>query len=90
MTTAQHRPRYRLPDRPEREPDDMTSFKQLANTSIIEPLRHHLGRRETTLITGEQYLCDCSVKFCWVVSLCPSHISSKAKAKRRHPPQTPQ
>ena len=58
MTTAQQRPRYRLPDRPEREPDDMTSFKQLANTSIIEPLRHHLGRRETTLITGEQYLCD--------------------------------
>ena len=58
MTTAKQRPRYRLPDRPEREPDDMTSFKQLADTSIIEPLRHHLGRRETTLITGEQYLCD--------------------------------
>ena len=58
MTTAQHRPKYRLPDRPEREPDDMTSFKQLADTSIIEPLRHHLGRRATTLITGEQYLCD--------------------------------
>ena len=58
MTTAKQRPRYRLPDRPEREPDDMTSFKQLADTSIIEPLRHHLGRRATTLITGEQYLCD--------------------------------
>ena len=58
MTTAKQRQTFRLPDRPEREPDDMTSFKQLANTSIIEPLRHHLGRRETTLITGEQYLCD--------------------------------
>ena len=58
MTTAKQRQTFRLPDRPEREPDDMTSFKQLADTSIIEPLRHHLGRRETTLITGEQYLCD--------------------------------
>ena len=57
MTTTQHRPAFRLPDRPEREPDDMTSFRQLADTGIIEPLRHYLGRPETTLITGEQYLC---------------------------------
>ena len=48
----------RLPDPPDREPDDMTSFDHLAATSIIEPLRHHLGHPETTLITGEKYLCQ--------------------------------
>ena len=57
MPTVMPRQSFRLPDRPEREPDDRTSFKQLTNTSIIEPLRHYLGRRETTLITGEHYLC---------------------------------
>ena len=54
--TAKTQP-LRLPDPPDREPDDMTSFDHLAATSIIEPLRHHLGHPETTLITGEKYLC---------------------------------
>ena len=57
MTTAKSPQTLRLPDRPEREPDDMTSFDHLTATSIIEPLRHHLGNRQTTLITGEKYLC---------------------------------
>ena len=57
MTTAKNLTAFRLPDPPDREPDDMTSYRQLAATSIIAPLRHYLGGRETTLVTGEQYLC---------------------------------
>ena len=58
MTTAQDLKTFRLPDRPEREPDDMTSYNQLADTSLIAPLRQYLGRQETTLITGDHYLCE--------------------------------
>ena len=57
MTTAKNLTAFRLPDPPDREPDDMTSYRQLAATSIIAPLRHYLGGGETTLVTGEQYLC---------------------------------
>ena len=57
MTTAKNLTAFRLPDPPDREPDDMTSYRQLAATSIIAPLRHYLGGRNTTLVTGEQYLC---------------------------------
>lgn len=57
MTTAKISQPFRLPDRPEREPDDMTNFDHLAKTSIIEPLAHYLGNRQTTLITGDKYLC---------------------------------
>ena len=57
MTTAKNPTTLRLPDPPDREPDDMTSYRQLAATSIIDPLRHYLGGRDTTLVTGEQYLC---------------------------------
>ena len=57
-TTAKTPQPLRLPDPPDREPDDMTSFDHLTATSIIEPLLHHLGHPETTLITGEKYLCQ--------------------------------
>ena len=57
VTTAKDKPTFRLPDRPEREPDDMTSYRQLTAPSIIEPLRHYLGNLETTLMTGDHYLC---------------------------------
>ena len=57
MTTAKSARKFRLPDPPEREPDDMTNFDHLAKTSIIEPLAHYLGNRQTTLITGDRYLC---------------------------------
>ena len=57
VTTAKDKPTFRLPDRPEREPDDMTSYRQLTAPSIVEPLRHYLGNLETTLMTGDHYLC---------------------------------
>ena len=57
MTTANSLRTYRLPDRPERAPDDRTNFRQLTATSIVAALRHYLGDPETTLITGDHYLC---------------------------------
>ena len=57
MTTAKSLRTYRLPDRPERAPDDRTNFRQLTATSIVAALRHYLGDPETTLITGDHYLC---------------------------------
>ena len=58
MTTTKNTRGFRLPDPPDREPDDMTSYRQLTATSIIEPLRHYLGNLDTTLITGDQYLIE--------------------------------
>ena len=58
MTTTKNPRGFRLPDPPDREPDDMTSYRQLTATSIIEPLQHYLGNLDTTLITGDQYLIE--------------------------------
>ena len=57
MATARSTSRFRLPDPPEHPEDQMTNFDHLTNTSIIEPLRHYLGNQQTTLITGDKYLC---------------------------------
>ena len=57
MTTAKNPLKFRLPDPPEHPDDQMTNFDHLAKTSIIEPLAHYLGNRQTTLITGDRYLC---------------------------------
>ena len=63
MTTSNKAPRkpsttgrFRLPDPPEREPDDMTSFKHLATTGSVHHLVHHLGNPDTTLVAGERYV----------------------------------
>ncbi len=59
MTTAKYpRPQsgYALPDPPDREPDDMTSFDHLAANGNAHHLAHHLGRPETTIVSGEHYL----------------------------------
>ena len=47
---------FRLPDIPERHPDDMTSFKHLAATGIVHHLAQYLGDPDTTLVTGERYV----------------------------------
>ena len=57
MTTVKTSQSFRLTYRPEHEPDDMAKCRQLNATNIIELLRHNLGNSETTLITGDQYLC---------------------------------
>ena len=45
-----------LPDPPEREPDDMTSFDHLTLSGSVHHLAHHLGNPETTIVAGERYL----------------------------------
>ncbi len=54
--TPQPQGRSRLPDPPERQPDDMTSFHQLASTGSARYLALHLGNPETTLVAGEHYI----------------------------------
>ena len=45
-----------MPDPPEREPDDMTSFNHLSVTGGPYLLTHHFGNPDTTLIGGEHYI----------------------------------
>ena len=42
--------RFRLPDIPEREPDEVTQFDQLLRIGLFHALAVHLGNPETTLI----------------------------------------
>ena len=71
-TTAQAETarRFRLPDPPEREPDeDVASFKHLAKAGNAYLLAEHLGNPETTLIEADR----------WIV---PDQHFNKARAKR--------
>ena len=45
-----------FPYPPERRPEDMTSFKQLALTGSAHYVAEHLGNPETTIVTGERYI----------------------------------
>lgn len=66
MTTAKLQPAspatpggsafVRLPDPPERLPDDMTSFIHLSKTGSVAYLIDHFGNPATTVIGGELYL----------------------------------
>ena len=66
MTTAKSQPAYpatptgaafvRIPDPPERYPDDMTSFIHLSKTGSVAYLTEHFGNPDTTVIGGELYL----------------------------------
>ena len=63
-TTAknpQPRRRFRMPDPPEREPDDMTSFDHLSANGNAYLLKQHLvmkrpNDRDNILVAGERYL----------------------------------
>ena len=50
------RGRFRLPDPPEREPDDMTSAEHLSETGLHHHLKQFLGQPETTIVSGEKYV----------------------------------
>ena len=50
--------RFRLPDPPEREPDEMTSIKHLAMTGSMHHLARHLGSPDTTLVSAELYIME--------------------------------
>ena len=47
---------FRLPDPPEREPDDMTSAEHLSETGLHHHLKQFLGNTETTIVSGEKYV----------------------------------
>ena len=48
---------FRLPDIPEKHPDDMTSSKQLAKGGNQGRLESWLGHPESTIVSGERYVC---------------------------------
>ena len=48
---------YRLPDIPEKHPDDMTSSNQLAKGGNQGRLEFHLGEPDTTVVFGERFIC---------------------------------
>lgn len=59
MTTAKTpkaQERFRLPDPPEREPDDMTSYRHLHKLGNAHHLIHHFGQPETTLVEAERWI----------------------------------
>ena len=45
-----------LPDPPEREPEDMTSFDHLTLSGGVHHLVQHLGNADTTIVAGERYI----------------------------------
>ena len=45
-----------LPDPPEREPDDMTSFRNLTKTGNVYLLINHLDNPGTTIVDGERFI----------------------------------
>ena len=53
----QHPRAFRLPDIPEKHPDDMTSSKQPAKGGNQDRLESWLGHPETTIVSGERYVC---------------------------------
>ncbi|MDE2781288.1 MAG: Uma2 family endonuclease [Chloroflexota bacterium] len=58
-TTAKtpHDPgRFRLPDPPQREPDEMTQYDRLFKTGNSRYLALHLGRPETTLVEADRWI----------------------------------
>ena len=57
QTAPQNPPAFRLPDIPEKHSDDMTSSKQLAQGGNQGRLESHLSNPESTIVSGERYIC---------------------------------
>ena len=67
--TSQDPGRFRLPDPPRREPDEMTSYDKLHKTGNSRYLALHLGHPERTLVEAER----------WIV---PDQSFNKSRARR--------
>ena len=48
--------RFRLPEPPQREPDEMTQYDQLFKTGNSYHLAQHLGRPESTLVEADRWI----------------------------------
>ena len=53
---APNTPFFRLPDIPEKHPDDMTSVQHLHEPGHTHHLSQYLGHPDTTMVTGERYV----------------------------------
>ena len=56
-TTPKEPTRFRLPDIPEKRPDDMTTSKHLAQNGNMYHLLQHLGAAGTIIVSGDRYIC---------------------------------
>ena len=61
--------RFRLPDPPEREPDEVTAFDHIYQDGNNHHLAMHFGNRDTTLVVADK----------WIVA---SPSSNRARARR--------
>lgn len=68
-TEGRNKERFRLPDPPEREPDEVTAFDQIYDHGINRYLALHFGNHDTTLVTADR----------WMVA---SEEFNKARARR--------
>ena len=48
--------RFRLPDIPDREPDEVTQFDHIAKTGNAHYLAQHLGNPESTLVEADRWI----------------------------------
>lgn len=48
--------RFRLPDLPRREPDEVTAFDHIYTIGDLENLSIHFGNPETTLVTADRWI----------------------------------
>ena len=55
-TSTQTLVRFRLPDPPEREPDEVTSYRYVHNPHNSHPVAKHLGNPSTTLFVAEEWI----------------------------------
>ena len=67
--TLQRAARFRLPDPPPRELDEVTAFEQVYDDGYLRYLALHFGNLETTLVTADR----------WIVA---SPNSNRARARR--------
>ena len=56
LKTTRSQSQFRLPDPPERHPDEGTSFTHLSVNGNVHFLVHHFGNRDTTLFGGQLYI----------------------------------
>ena len=54
--TARVQKRFRLPDPPQREPDEMTQYDHLFKHGDSHALAVHLGKPETTLVEADRWI----------------------------------
>ena len=55
---------FRLPDIPEKHPDDMTSYDELHQYGAAANIIHYLGDPETTIVSAEHYT-SCRGRLTW-------------------------